>query len=554
MARAVSFRRVRVELFQNSAAVRERNVLQSRAVAVYIPLLSFVCGLAVGSAALGAEEFYTNPVLPGDHPDPSIIRVGNDFWATSTSSEWGPQFFLQHSTDLVNWEIAGVVFPHRPAWAVGNFWAPEISEYKGHYEVYYVGRKRGGPLAVAVAVAEKPGGPYTDMGPLVAQDDGSIDPAPATDENGSRYLIWKEDGNSRGAPTPIWAQPLNEGGTKLIGQPTELIHNDVDWEGGVVEGPFILRRGEWFYLFYAGNGCCGTHCHYAVGVARSHKLLGPWQKNPANPILAANSEWECPGHGSIVMDQQSRYWFLYHAYSVSGSIFTGREGMLDEVKFGADDWPTINDGTGPGIRGLSPFGAVQRTNSLGFADDFMGSELRPGWQWPQDREPAYRVTGGHLLLHADSLGTNVLAAVLARPVTTADYVATTIIENKRLKPGSMAGLWAYGDSKNCMGLAVGDKEIFAWRQDKGAWHQLAPPQIVDGSRIYLRLVTRHGFDFQLSASEDGKTWKNVAGTSDTKDLPPWDRSVRVALTAGGAPDAEGQFNSFSIEPLEAGSN
>ena len=109
-----------------------------------------------------AQTFYQNPVIAGDHPDPSIIRVGGDFWATCTSSEWGPQFPLLHSTDLVNWDLTGSVFPHRPDWAVGNFWAPEISEFKGRYAVYYVGRKAGGPLAVAVATAENPGGPYAD--------------------------------------------------------------------------------------------------------------------------------------------------------------------------------------------------------------------------------------------------------------------------------------------------------------------------------------------------------------------------------------------------------
>src|SRR5690349_8124547 len=103
-----------------------------------------------------AEPLYQNPVLPGDHPDPSVIRVGNEFWATATSSEWGPQFPILHSVDLVNWEQTGSVFPHRPEWATANFWAPEISQHKGTYFVYYVGRKRGGPLAVAVATAAKP--------------------------------------------------------------------------------------------------------------------------------------------------------------------------------------------------------------------------------------------------------------------------------------------------------------------------------------------------------------------------------------------------------------
>src|SRR5262245_9754281 len=86
--------------------------------------------LVVGST-LAADATYTNPVLPGDFPDPSIIRSGQEFWATATSSEWGPQFPLLRSSDLVNWEQVGAVFPHRPAWASANFWAPEISEYNG---------------------------------------------------------------------------------------------------------------------------------------------------------------------------------------------------------------------------------------------------------------------------------------------------------------------------------------------------------------------------------------------------------------------------------------
>src|SRR5882762_1704524 len=127
-------------------------------------LLSAALLLAL-AAASQAQVPYQNPVLAGDYPDPSIIRVGKEYWATATSSEWGPQFPLLHSVDLVNWETVGSVFPHRPDWAMANFWAPEISEYQGKYFVYYVGRKKGGPLAVAVATADDPAGPYVDHGP-----------------------------------------------------------------------------------------------------------------------------------------------------------------------------------------------------------------------------------------------------------------------------------------------------------------------------------------------------------------------------------------------------
>ena len=121
------------------------------------------------------------------------------------------------------------------------------------------------------------------------------------DENGERYLIWKEDGNSRHQPTPLWAQRLSEDGTKLIGNKKELIRNDPkSWEGGVVDGAVVLRRGDWFYLFYSGNACCGRRCNYALGVARSRHLLRTWEKNQANTILAENQNYQSPGHGSIV--------------------------------------------------------------------------------------------------------------------------------------------------------------------------------------------------------------------------------------------------------------
>ena len=510
---------------------------------------ALLVGICLGHNS-GAQVFYRNPVIAGDHPDPSIIRVGKDYWATCTSSAWGPLFPLLHSTDLVNWEQTGAVLPHRPDWATGDFWAPEISEFNGRFFVYFVARQRDGRLSVAVATAEKPGGPYTDHGPLVAQDDGSIDPAPVTDTNGVRYLIWKEDGNSRRQPTPIWAQRLNDDGTKLVETPHELIRNDADWEGGVVEGPFILRHNDWFYLFYSGNGCCGRGCNYALGVARSRSLLGPWEKNPANPILAANETWKCPGHGSIVQDEQGRYFLLYHAYSATGTIFTGREGMLDEVKFGPDNWPTLNNGNGPSVKFVSPLGAVQKVSGGSYAGDFTGDSLESGWQWPQAREPLHRLQNGKLLLTASGRGTNFLAAVLARSTTAADYVATTTVETKPLKPGCAVGLCAFGDSENAMGAAFQDGRIITWRRDKGETRQLAQQPAPDAQKLYLRLTARHGYRFQLAVSADGEKWTPCGEAADAKDLPPWDRSVRVALTVGGNANAEGTFDSFSIKPLE----
>src|SRR2546421_742863 len=94
--------------------------------------------------------------------------------------------------------------------------------------------------------------------------------------------------------TWIYAQALSEDGTKLLGERKEILRNDATWEGIAVEGSFILRRGGWFYHFYSGNACCGRACNYALGVARSRHLLGPWEKYAHNPVVAANQEWQWP--------------------------------------------------------------------------------------------------------------------------------------------------------------------------------------------------------------------------------------------------------------------
>ena len=278
---------------------------------------------------------FSNPVVPGDFPDPSVIRVGTDYWATATTSQWAPIFPLLHSTDLVNWRMAGAVFQAPPEWSAGSYWAPEIAQDGGRFYVYYTARKKDGPLCVAVADADRPDGPYTDRGPLVCQELGSIDAAPIRDEKGRRYLVWKEDGNSRKQPTPLWAQPLSDDGLRLVGDKQAILRNEAPWEAHLIEGPYILRRGEWFYMFYSADACCGRACNYKLGVARSRTLLGTWERYPGNPILAGNAQWKCPGHGSIVSDSSGRTFLLYHAYDASTFEFVGRQALLDEVTWDA---------------------------------------------------------------------------------------------------------------------------------------------------------------------------------------------------------------------------
>jgi beta-xylosidase len=511
---------------RNSAGLLARAIL----------VLSLFVGCAGALKVLAQQpSSYSNPVIAGDYPDPSVIRVGQDYWATATSGEWAPVFPILHSRDLVNWETVGAVFPHRPSWSVRNFWAPEIVEDRGRFFVFYTARKKGGPLCVAVATAAQPAGPFTDHGPLVCQSIGSIDAATARDERGQLYLIWKEDGNSRNQPTRLWAQRLADDGTKVVGDKKELFRNDIPWEGGVVEGPFVLRRGDWFYLFYSGNACCGRSCNYALGVARSRKLLGPWEKNPANPILSANETWQCPGHGSIGADTGGRNFLLYHSYKRTEDFAQiGREALLDEVEWSANGWPTINGGRGPGTYHIAPLNVSSSGNRDTFFDDFNPPRPAASWQWPQDNEPILSIepegNGQLVLAPAIERASDIAGAVLARPTTTGDYTATTVVDVRAMKSGARAGLAAYSDERNALGLSVGDGKVTVWLREGAELKTVATAGAPASQTIHLRLTARDGYLFRFAVSANGRDWREVGEEVNGSHL----EAIRIALTAGGA--------------------
>jgi beta-xylosidase len=523
-----------------------------------LALLALCLFASAAPAAAQRRATYSNPVEAGDYPDPSVIRVGRDYWASATTSEWGPEFPILHSRDLVNWRVVGAVFQRRPEWAVGSFWAPEISQDRGRFFVYYVARKKGGPLCAAVATAPRPQGPYRDHGPLVCQEVGSIDPFPVTDENGRRYLLWKEDGNSVSKSTPIWAQPLSADGTRLVGERRELFHNDQPWEkhptlpyGDLVEGPTVVRRGGWFYLFYSGNFCCGRECDYKVGVARSRKLLGPWEKYP-KPLMETNGDWRCPGHGTVVEDERGRTWFFYHAYRRNDFVYVGRQALLDEVTWGRDGWPSINGGRGASSVAPSPYGARDDRAEYRFFDDFLTPALAPGWQWPQASVPDFRVARGQLLLTpSGTTEHNPSTAVLARTTTSGDYVATTVVDMRRAREPLFAGLSAYGDAENALGVSVDNKSaVILWRREKNNYTENVLTDFMPGGGpLHLRMTAREGRLYRFSASVDGRAWKDLGGEVDGSFLPPWDRGVRVALVAGGMMRMPVRFESLRIEPL-----
>jgi len=188
-------------------------------------------------------------------------------------------------------------------------------------------------LAVGAASSPSALGPFVDLGKPLIHDPamGLIDASEITAQDNTPYVLWKDDGNAVGKPTPIHAQALAPDGLSLAGSPTTLITNDRPWEGALVEGPWMHYHMGSYYLFYSGGAF--YNATYAVGAARATSPLGPFTKASV-PILATHGAWAGPGHCSVVDTPAGSTAIVYHAWK-SNAVNTapGRLVLVDSI-----DW------------------------------------------------------------------------------------------------------------------------------------------------------------------------------------------------------------------------
>jgi xylan 1,4-beta-xylosidase len=438
--------------------------------------------LAVGTALVfgipeAASAQYANPVIPGNVADPSVVHADGAYWAAATSGRYAPVFPVFRSDDLVSWRQVGAVFERPPRWARGNFWAPGLAVRGGVWSVYFSASRAHGRPCIAVAQASRPTGPWRDRGFVVCPPSGAIDAAPVTDVNGNRYLLWKRMGVGHG----IYGAALSDDGRAVIGEPVQLIKPGQPWEQGVTEGPDLVADPAGGYLLvFSGGHCCRPPCTYGTGVARAPAVLGPYTKEPANPVLRDGNGWKCAGHGTFVRAPDGALAFLHHAYRADDAFDVHRQALLDPVRFADDGSALFGDGGVP-VGGAEPAPTLR--------DDFGGHVLAPGWQWRWDERPDTSVGGGVL---------RVRAGLVSRAWAPRDYVAEARVRGAAT-----------------LGVVLTDGELLAVRSRAGTRE--------------LRIDVRDGRALARYTRASTGGWRPVG---EPVVAPPGTAIDRVALGAG----------------------
>lgn len=314
-----------------------------------------------------AQKTYTNPVLKTVFADPAVIKAPDGWFYAYATRTWHEEkkmvnIQIAKSKDLVHWEYLPDGMPVKPSWAdsTDEFWAPDIQfdvQSKTYYLYFASGHNGTKEHCVGIATSKSPEGPFTDIGqPLVCgRSYTHIDPMvfrdPKTDR---RYILWGSD------RAPIQIQQMADWTTLAPGSGPHDLLMPTDKKSNydnMIEGPWLIYRKGYYYLFFSGDNCCGPRAHYAVMVARSKNILGPYQKfkgvdgSGNGVILELNDHWDAPGHDAVITtDNGKQYWMLYHAIdpkdrfqsekSPVGIKFDKRVLLLDKIIF-KNGWPRI---------------------------------------------------------------------------------------------------------------------------------------------------------------------------------------------------------------------
>ena len=497
---------------------------------------------------------YTNPILPGFYPDPSVCRVGEDYYLVNSSFEFFPGVPLWHSRDLLHWEQMGHVLtedsqlPLAGCRASGGIFAPTIRCHNGRFYMVTTNTTGGGNFFVW---ADDIHGPWSQ--PIYVKQ-GGIDPS----------LFWDDDGT-----VYFHSTHFDETGRQCIGQCTlDLATGEMLTEtrpiwygtgGKCPEGPHMYKRGDKYYLMIAEGG---TEYGHMETIARSDSPWGPFESCPHNPILTArdiNPRSGFPqalGHADLVEDTAGQWWIVFHGIRPSQFMLhhMGRETMIAPVTWDENGWPVVNGGQPitEVMETPAPAGYTPKEAQTAWTDTFSSQELSNRWAHLRNPNRENYTLGQGLTLRGcdatlDDCDSPTFVGVRQGHF---DAVVEANLEVGHLGEGAQLGLSVFHVPEHHYDLYVtrreGDLVAVLRRRVVDMVVESAPVVLPEGQPLTLRIdAGRLGYTF--SAGVQGQPLTTL-GTGSTQLLAT---EITICTFTGcfygmyALGDSEGTFTSFS---------
>jgi xylan 1,4-beta-xylosidase len=471
-----------------------------------IPLVLF---FSVISFAGNLKTGYNNPVIPGFYPDPSVCVVGDDFYLVTSSFEYFPGVPVFHSNDLVNWTQIGYCLTRKSQLNLDNcgpsrgIWAPTIRYNDGIFYMTTTDVSRGN----FIVTTKDPAGEWSE--PIWLKQ-GGIDPS-LYFEGEKCYLTTNPDNT-------IFLCEINP----RTGE--QLTESRAIWTGTGgrhPEGPHIYKKDGWYYLLI-GEG--GTEYGHKVTIARSRKIDGPYESNPANPILThknvntQGSPIQGTGHGDFVQAQDGSWWMVFLAFRPQSGRhhMLGRETFLAPVRWDENAWPVINgDGT-VNLEMNVPTLPLQPLKTQSYDSEF--NETKLGFEWNYLRNPDYKNYSlsdnkGFLRLKTSTVKLEDIASptFVGRRQQHINFTASTSMKLNNSTNGDEAGLTVFMRNDAHYNLVVrneNNKKYVVLKFRLGELMHVAKKIPVSNDNVYLRVKGDNDF-YHFEYSLNGKTYNSL---------------------------------------------
>lgn len=458
---------------------------------------------------------YQNPVNRGFFPDPSVIRVGDDYYMVNSSFQYFPAIPISHSRDMVNWHIIGHAVTENDFMDLSaipdshGVWAPDISYHDGKFYIFAALRlagdgKRGNDVLrrQLVVWSEKPEGPYSKPAWLEVD---TIDPSHFVDDDGQHYMI---------VPRAVNAVKISDDCTQVLGEVRPV------WGGTgerASEGPHVMKKDGYYYAIAAEGG---TGYGHGINIARSRELFGEYENSPYNPLMRQQDPEKLiqrAGHGKLVQTQKGDWWLYYLCGRQNGGRYTtvGRETAMDPVTVTEDGWFVCNGGKGPSEEQVAP-DLPEHPWPKRTRDDFDSPVL--GLEWEFVRNPDWGTFSlterpGYARIWTRDGQLHEIRAknTLLRREQELAYTAQTRLEFAPSRDGEQAGLTCYYATDTYVRLSVcwegGRKLQLVLNRNHGE-ELVGEVDTLPEGPVSLR-VQVEGQKRTFSYSMDEKTWHMV---------------------------------------------